>query len=245
MLDAGLVRVARERTREAHLPHNVAREHFEGHILNTLTDMLAERIGTDPFDGSNLLDPSDITQIRDELAENPEVWAAIDQLWPRLTPQRAGRGLPRRARRVRLPTADADAIRRDGDAGRGPPPTCRSSTRPPNCSARTTGWRRALAERERQPASRLRAGRVGRVLRLPDVRVRGQGRGGLRGPLRARHHRRRADGRAARGGRPPQRRRAGGGRPDLGVRAHHRRRGAGAVADGLAAADAAQSRRGR
>jgi DNA helicase IV len=87
MLDDGLVRVARDRAREAGLPHNAAREHFEGHILNTLTEMVAERIGTDPFDGSNLLDPSDITQIRDELAENPEVWAAIDQLWPRLTPQ--------------------------------------------------------------------------------------------------------------------------------------------------------------
>lgn len=88
MLDDDLVRVARERTRDAKLPHNAAREHFEGHILNTLTDMVAERIGTDPYDGSNLLDPSDITQIRDELAENPEVWSAIDQLWPRLTPQR-------------------------------------------------------------------------------------------------------------------------------------------------------------
>ncbi|MFB7595069.1 HelD family protein [Streptomyces sp. NPDC056160] len=88
MLDEGLVSVARERTRAAKLPHNAAREHFEGHILNTLTDMVAERIGTDPYDGTNLLDPSDITQIRDELADNPEVWSAIDQLWPRLTPQR-------------------------------------------------------------------------------------------------------------------------------------------------------------
>ncbi len=88
MLDDGLVNVARERTLATKLPHNVAREHFEGHILNTLTDMLAERIGTDPYDGSSLLDPSDITQIRDELAENPEVWSAIDQLWPRITPQR-------------------------------------------------------------------------------------------------------------------------------------------------------------
>ncbi|WP_112465856.1 HelD family protein [Streptomyces triticisoli] len=88
MLDDDLVNVARERTRAAKLPHNVAREHFEGHILNTLTDMVAERIGTDPYDGSNLLDASDITQIRDELAGNPEVWSAIDQLWPRLTPQR-------------------------------------------------------------------------------------------------------------------------------------------------------------
>ncbi len=88
MLDDGLVNVVRERTRATKLPHNVAREHFEGHILNTLTDMLAERIGTDPYDGSNLLDPSDVTQIRDELAENPEVWSAIDQLWPRITPRR-------------------------------------------------------------------------------------------------------------------------------------------------------------
>ncbi|MFF0792911.1 HelD family protein [Streptomyces spiralis] len=88
MLDDGLVGVARERTRAAKLPHNVAREHFEGHILNTLTELYAERVGTDPYDGSSLLDASDITQIRDELAENPEVWAAIDQLWPRLTPQR-------------------------------------------------------------------------------------------------------------------------------------------------------------
>ncbi|MFD1662624.1 HelD family protein [Streptomyces caeni] len=88
LLDDGLVNVARERTRAAKLPHNEAREHFEGHILNTLTDMVAERIGTDPYDGSNLLDASDLTQIRDELAENPGVWSAIDLLWPRLTPQR-------------------------------------------------------------------------------------------------------------------------------------------------------------
>ncbi|MFF7748348.1 HelD family protein [Streptomyces sp. NPDC007971] len=88
MLDDGLVKVARERTRATRLPHNAAREYFEGHILNTLTDLYAERVGTDPYDGSSLLDASDVTQIRDELAENPEVWAAIDQLWPRLTPQR-------------------------------------------------------------------------------------------------------------------------------------------------------------
>ncbi|MFF5523363.1 HelD family protein [Streptomyces coeruleorubidus] len=88
MLDDGLVGVARERTRAAKLPHNASREHFEGHILNTLTELYAERIGTDPFDGSSLLDPSDITQIRDDLAENPEVWVAIDRLWPLLTPQR-------------------------------------------------------------------------------------------------------------------------------------------------------------
>nr|WP_255952175.1 AAA family ATPase [Streptomyces sp. ODS25] len=110
MLDADLVRVARDRTRAQRLPHNVAREHFEGHILNTLTDMHAERIGTDPYDGGSLLDDSDITQIRDELAANPEVWTAIDQLWPRLTPQQLIADFL--ADPGHLPAEDAAAIRR-------------------------------------------------------------------------------------------------------------------------------------
>ncbi|MGV9995154.1 HelD family protein [Streptomyces sp. NPDC003374] len=111
MLDDGLVNVARERTRATGLPHNVAREHFEGHILNALTDMVAERIGTDPYDGSNLLDPSDLTQIRDELAENPEVWSAIDRLWPRLTPQRLVADFLAEPE-AHLSEEDADAVRR-------------------------------------------------------------------------------------------------------------------------------------
>ncbi|CAM5461584.1 hypothetical protein [Streptomyces afghaniensis 772] [Streptomyces afghaniensis] len=111
MLDDGLVGVARERTRAAKLPHNASREHFEGHILNTLTELYAERIGTDPFDGSSLLDPSDITQIRDDLAENPEVWAAIDQLWPLLTPQRLVADFLAAAEEF-LPAEDAAAVRR-------------------------------------------------------------------------------------------------------------------------------------
>ncbi|MEU5539275.1 UvrD-helicase domain-containing protein [Streptomyces sp. NPDC020362] len=111
MLDDGLVKVARERTRATRLPHNAAREYFEGHILNTLTDLYAERVGTDPYDGSSLLDPSDITQIRDDLAENPEVWAAIDQLWPRLTPQRLVEDFLADPVGY-VPDDDADAIRR-------------------------------------------------------------------------------------------------------------------------------------
>ncbi|MFE7812485.1 HelD family protein [Streptomyces sp. NPDC057433] len=111
MLDDGLVRVARERTCAAKLPHNASREYFEGHILNALTDMVAERIGTDPFDGTNLLDPSDITQIRDELAENPEVWSAVDRLWPRITPQRLVADFLA-APEDFLPAEDAAVIRR-------------------------------------------------------------------------------------------------------------------------------------
>ncbi|MFF9365820.1 HelD family protein [Streptomyces griseoluteus] len=111
MLDEGLVATARERTRAAKLPHNAAREHFEGHILNTLTDLYAERVGTDPYDGSSLLDPADITQIRDELAENPEVWSAIDQLWPRITPRRLVADFLAEPD-GHLSPEDADAVRR-------------------------------------------------------------------------------------------------------------------------------------
>ncbi|MFE6098316.1 HelD family protein [Streptomyces massasporeus] len=111
MLDDGLVGVARERTRAAKLPHNAAREHFEGHILNTLTELYAERIGTDPFDGSSLLDPSDITQIRDDIAENPEVRSAIDQLWPVLTPQRLVADFLAAPEEL-LSAEDAEAVRR-------------------------------------------------------------------------------------------------------------------------------------
>ncbi|MGW5043964.1 HelD family protein [Streptomyces griseoluteus] len=111
MLDEGLVATARERTRAAKLPHNAAREHFEGHILNTLTDLYAERVGTDPYDGSSLLDPADITQIRDELAENPEVWSAIAQLWPRITPRRLVADFLAEPD-GHLSPKDADAVRR-------------------------------------------------------------------------------------------------------------------------------------
>ncbi|GEJ97727.1 UvrD-helicase domain-containing protein [Streptomyces sp. 1-11] len=111
MLDDGLVAVARERTRAAGLPHNAAREYFEGHILNTLTELYAERVGTDPYDGSSLLDPADITQIRDELAENPEVWSAVDRLWPRITPRRLVADFLAEPDGYLSP-ADADAIRR-------------------------------------------------------------------------------------------------------------------------------------
>ncbi|MFC0057050.1 HelD family protein [Streptomyces actinomycinicus] len=111
MLDDGLVGVARERTRAARLPHNVAREYFEGYILNTLTELYAERVGTDPYDGSSLLDAADLTQIRDELAENPEVWSAIDRLWPRITPQRLVADFLAEPD-GHLSREDADAIRR-------------------------------------------------------------------------------------------------------------------------------------
>ncbi|MDT0379552.1 AAA family ATPase [Streptomyces sp. DSM 42041] len=88
VLDRETVRAARDKARATGLPHNVAREHFEGHLLNALTDQRAGRLGADPFGGPNLLDPSDVSQIRSELDDDPAVHDAVDALWPSLTPQR-------------------------------------------------------------------------------------------------------------------------------------------------------------
>ena len=166
----------------------------------------------------------------------PKCTAAIERVVAPAHPAAAGRGLPRRARPP--PARPTPRPIRRARTATGPPPTFRCSTRPPNCSARTTRRPAPPPRRNAQEQIAVRPGRAGALLRLPDLRVRGPGRRRVRGAGRARPHRRRAARRAARGGRPPQRRRARRGRPDLGVRAHHRRRGAGAVADGVAAADA-------
>lgn len=87
-LDAQTVAVARERARRSGRPHNLAREIFEIEVVHALADQVAERIGADPLGGENLLDEADRAEIRRELREEPEVRAALDDLWPLLTPQR-------------------------------------------------------------------------------------------------------------------------------------------------------------
>ncbi|MCF6521874.1 AAA family ATPase [Streptomyces sp. JJ36] len=111
LLDRETVRTAREKARATGLPHNAAREHFEGEILNALTDQLAERIGADPFGGPNLLEESDVSQLRSELDADPAYHAALDTLWPLLTPQRLVADLLEDPY-GRLPDPDAQLIRR-------------------------------------------------------------------------------------------------------------------------------------
>ncbi|MFG1951184.1 HelD family protein [Micromonospora sp. NPDC048830] len=87
-LDPETVRAARDRVRRTGRPHNLARALFDIEIVHALADQVAERIGADPLGGENLLDEADVAEIRRELREEPEVRAALDQLWPVLTPQR-------------------------------------------------------------------------------------------------------------------------------------------------------------
>ncbi|MEU8180933.1 ATP-binding domain-containing protein [Micromonospora sp. NPDC049047] len=87
-LDPEIVRTARDRVRRVDRPHNLARGLFEMEIVHALAEQVAERIGADPLGGDNLLDEADRAEIRRELREESEVQAALDRLWPVLTPQR-------------------------------------------------------------------------------------------------------------------------------------------------------------
>src|SRR5690606_34518582 len=72
----------RARARDTGLVHNRARRYLVDAILDTLTEQGVEMIGRE-FVG--MYDPA---SIRRELAGEPAVRAALDMLWPELTPQR-------------------------------------------------------------------------------------------------------------------------------------------------------------
>ncbi|MCS0634157.1 ATP-binding domain-containing protein [Streptomyces sp. LP05-1] len=88
LLDREMAEDARWDARGTGLPHNLARPRFAFRIIDALTDQLVERLGADPFGGENLLDRSDVVQIGKEVAASPEVHAAVETLWPTLTPKR-------------------------------------------------------------------------------------------------------------------------------------------------------------
>ncbi|GHG53499.1 DNA helicase [Streptomyces griseocarneus] len=110
LLDAGMAAEARRHARATRLPHNLARPYFAFRVIDALTAQLADRLGADPYGGPNFLGPDDIAQLGKAVAASPGVHAAIDELWPPLTPQRLVADFL--ADPVHLPDADADAVRR-------------------------------------------------------------------------------------------------------------------------------------
>ncbi|MGW7066700.1 HelD family protein [Streptomyces sp. NPDC054855] len=87
VLDWTIATEARDAAREADVPHNLGRPHFAFRVIDMLTEQLAERLGADPYGGPNFLGPDDIAQLGKAIAASPEVHAAIDELWPQLTPE--------------------------------------------------------------------------------------------------------------------------------------------------------------
>ena len=112
---------ARERARRSRRPHNQARSVFAREIVNALTRQLATRIGTDVRTGASLMDQDDVADLRRELRTDPAVRAAINTLWPILTPQRLVRDLLADSDRLaaaapRMSAADRAALHRAPDA---------------------------------------------------------------------------------------------------------------------------------
>ena len=77
---------ARDRARGTRKPHNVARKLFVTDLLGALAAAEARALGRQ-------LDPDDLPYTRSRLWDEPPVRAAIDGLWPLLTPQRLVAGL--------------------------------------------------------------------------------------------------------------------------------------------------------
>ncbi|MEV5968979.1 UvrD-helicase domain-containing protein [Streptomyces sp. NPDC051921] len=87
VIDWDMALEARHKARETFLPHNLARPYFVFHVLDALAEQLADRIGADPYGGPNFLGPDDRALLAKGVAANPDVHAALDTLWPPLTPQ--------------------------------------------------------------------------------------------------------------------------------------------------------------
>ncbi|MEU3725493.1 ATP-binding domain-containing protein [Streptomyces sp. NPDC031705] len=110
LLDRTMAHAARDRARATALPHNPARPYFAFAVVDALTEQLADRLGADPYGGPNLLGPDDVAQLGKEIATSPAVHAAIDTLWPRLTPEQLVADFL--ADPSHLPARDAELIRR-------------------------------------------------------------------------------------------------------------------------------------
>ncbi|MFD6511708.1 RNA polymerase recycling motor ATPase HelR [Rhodococcus sp. NPDC060176] len=116
-IDAQTAEWAREEARASKLPHNDARTVFTEILTWALTERAIARIGKGWLTRS---DREAWEQVRAdltaELAENDAFAAALDALWPILTPKELLTQLFTSPERLRAAGADETLLRRDGDA---------------------------------------------------------------------------------------------------------------------------------
>ncbi|MDV6276603.1 RNA polymerase recycling motor ATPase HelR [Rhodococcus erythropolis] len=116
-IDAETAEWAREEARASKLPHNDARTVFTEILTWALTERAIARIGKGWLTRS---DREAWEQVRAdltaELAENDAFAAALDALWPILTPKGILTQLFTSPERLRAAGADETLLRRDGDA---------------------------------------------------------------------------------------------------------------------------------
>jgi DNA helicase IV len=116
-IDADTAEWAREEARATGLPHNEARAMFREIVTYVLTERAIARIGRGWLTRE---DREAWEQLRadliDEIAENDNFVAALDRLWPILSPQTLLSELYSSPERLRAAGADAALFRADGDA---------------------------------------------------------------------------------------------------------------------------------
>ncbi|MEU8813307.1 ATP-binding domain-containing protein [Actinoplanes sp. NPDC048796] len=120
-IERAVLEDARAAARRSGRPHNVARAMFVTEAIHALSLQIAERIGTDPLGGENLLSEADLAETRRELREDVDVQRALFEFWPVLTPRQVLRDLLSDAERLESAgaglTADERALLlRDRDA---------------------------------------------------------------------------------------------------------------------------------
>ncbi|MFO7253233.1 MAG: AAA family ATPase, partial [Actinomycetes bacterium] len=109
-LDRRSLEAARQRALRSRRPHNQARAVLVRHLLTVLARQAARRLG------KGLLDETELEDLREELRTEPAVRAALNRLWPYLTPQRLLISLytsPERMARAGLGPAERELLRRD------------------------------------------------------------------------------------------------------------------------------------
>ncbi len=104
---------ARAAARRTGRPHNVARQVFVTEAIHALSLQIAERIGTDPLGGENLLEEADLAETRRELREDLDVQQALFDLWPVLTPRQVLRDLLSDADRLQSAAVELSSEERD------------------------------------------------------------------------------------------------------------------------------------
>ena len=220
---------ARERARGRGMLHNRAQEIFHEGLVLALAEQAVDRIGEGWLNARETPDlAGDLAaDVRRELITSDQLAAAVERLWPRLSPRRLLAELYTSPGRLAAAGAPSSSV--------------------PRARRRVDRVRRAAARRGRRAARRAgvrgrgrpgppRAGGV-RARRARHPRHRGGP--GRRAAACGRRDRPDAAGRAAGGARRPFAGRASRRRPRVDLRARGRRRGAGTVRNGLAGPDAA------
>ncbi|MGV0837973.1 RNA polymerase recycling motor ATPase HelR [Mycolicibacterium thermoresistibile] len=116
-IDAETAEWARQEARDSKLPHNQARAVFADVISWVLTERAIARIGKGWLTREDRAAWEDLrADLLDELADNADYAAALDQLWPVLTPQQLLAQLYTSAERLQAAGADPVLGRADGQA---------------------------------------------------------------------------------------------------------------------------------